>query len=124
MLKLFSRPYPSSVAGIVAAYHFDWKHHVFTMTYTPIVGGGWTTLAINEDKDAGWTTWVIHLSRESGAVDMSTVEIERDVRSIRVQVKEGWKEGTLSLKLSPIGGRPKSMDEDISPALMGLTIQP
>ena len=111
MLQLFSRPYPSSVAGTVAKYHFDWKRHVFTMTYTPIAGGGSTSIAINEDADAGWTTWVIHLSRKHGVVDMETVEIERDTKSFRVKVKEGWTEGPLTLTLSPIGG-PRPVSED------------
>ena len=98
MLKLFSRPFPSSIAGVLKSFHFDWKKHILTLDYIPIVGGS-TLVYLNEETECGWQPWEIVVLGSSGM----GVEATRVEGGVRVSISEKWRSetGILSLEIRP-----------------------
>lgn len=100
MLHLFSRPYPSSISGVVNSFDFDMNTQTFQLTYTPATSAtNYTIISINEDFDAGWGEWLVGLERPNGGkVDEGRVKLEKVAGSVRVWVMPGW-QGDLRIVL-------------------------
>ena len=97
MLKLFSRPFPSSIAGVLKSFSFDWKRHILTLSYIPVVGGS-THIYLNDEAECGWQPWELRVKGESVGVVAS-----REKTGIVVMASEKWKSesGILSLEIRP-----------------------
>ena len=97
MLKLFSRPFPSSIAGVLQSFHFDWKHHVLSLAYIPIVGGT-TRIYFNDETECGWRPWEIIVKGDAVGVVAS-----RETSGVAVMMTKEWKSesGILKLEIRP-----------------------
>lgn len=101
MLHLFSRPYPSSVAGDVKSFHFNFKSHTFKLHFTPKFSSACSTtiISINEDEDANWGEWVVGLERvDEKLFEEGLVKVEKVRGCIKVVVEEKW-QGDLRIVL-------------------------
>lgn len=82
MMKLFSRPYPSSTAGVLHYFRFDWDKNIFSMTYSPVANGT-TIIKLNKD----WGKWKVEIvDGVSEGVDIKEID-----GGVTIVVKEGWK---------------------------------
>ena len=101
MLKLFSRPFPSSVGGTVESFGFDWDSSTFRLAYFP-AGPGRTRIAINEDVDSGWGEWLPRIEAAPG-VSLLNVVVTKGWGEVLVSAGAEWAAGdrlvvSLSLK--------------------------
>lgn len=91
MLKLFSRPFPTSVAGTVESFRFDWDANVFRLVFFPS-GAAWTRIGMNEDVDSGWGEWVPSVEAGPG-ISLARVVVQKGWGEVLVSAGEGWAEG-------------------------------
>ncbi|KAK4704570.1 hypothetical protein P7C70_g1637, partial [Phenoliferia sp. Uapishka_3] len=103
MVKLFSRPFPTSVAGRVESYGLDWDTNTFRLAFFPS-GAGWTRIGMNEDTDSGWGEWVPKIEADHEA-DLSKVIVQKGWGEVLVSAGKEWIAGqrlVLVLTLKPI----------------------
>lgn len=108
MLHLFSRPYPSSIAGVLIDVKVGFEGKNFTMTYSPhqrhngvealSEEARTTIIAVNEEvEQVGWGRWNVTLSGD----DIAHVSVNRTIeRQIRIIVSEEWTGEQVAVALS------------------------
>lgn len=93
MLKLFSRPYPSSISGTLTSFSFSLATNTFRLAYVPspypTPTGGWTRIAVNEDEDSGWGEWKVTIE----GVGKEGVEVAKGWGEVLVRPGSEWREG-------------------------------
>lgn len=106
MMKLFARPYPSSISGKMKEFKFDFEKSHFTFSFTPSSGPdddgveGITTIAVNEEPAVGYGKWIVEITADSNQVITDIVRVERLERKVLIIVGKGWKGGLLNVRLS------------------------
>lgn len=95
MTKLFSRPFPSSVAGALSSFRFDWDLSTLHLSYIPRIKGT-SLISLNSEVEMGWGEWnvtVLEASKEF----VQVVHIEG---GIELTVLEGWEGNIVDIEVS------------------------
>ena len=107
MCKLFSRPYPVSVAGELVHYHFNWTTSLLHVTVKPPpTSQAEIFVTVTEEDDWGWDgEWVLKTVSRADGEHIGHVRVEREEdlersqSGIRWWVERAWVEGSKLVKI-------------------------